>query len=141
MVFGAGSISSVVIPLGGTLTAGAAIDTFKKGDPCADQALIECPLPASGANGLIMTALFPTSIRYAILAIHSLPRLTGWVVPILTVLAAATIYRGNSFMDATNAGGESLWRRLLVCHLGRRSCLADLARRCGHRTDRAVRSN
>lgn len=112
LVFGAGLIACTVALVGDVITAGAALDTFGKVDPAVARALTEAALPAFGAVGLIMMALFLASASCMILITRALPRWTGWVgclTAILHVVAVPTIYRGNDFMVAMIAGEALPW--------------------------------
>lgn len=79
LVFGVGLVTAAVTLVGDTLIGAAALDTFGKADPTVVRALAEASLPAFGAIGLIMTALFLASAGYTILATGAAPRWTGWL--------------------------------------------------------------
>lgn len=77
LVFGAGLVFAMLTLVGDALAGGAALDTVGgKAEPTAVRALWEATIPAFGAIGLIIMALFMASAGYAILATAALPRWT-----------------------------------------------------------------
>jgi len=110
LAFAAGLASAVVTLVGDVLGAAAALDTYSAPDPIAIRALTEATLPAFGAIGLIMTALFLIPASWGIRTTRALPRWTGWMgyaVALITLIAAPTIFGGNDFLNATIAGGNA----------------------------------
>jgi hypothetical protein len=98
LVFGAGLVYTVLLLVGFTFDMGAGLDTVNsKADPTVVRALFEGGLPAFGAIGPVMVALFLASVGYATLGAGALPRWTGWVAyvaAILNLAGAPSIYAG-----------------------------------------------
>jgi len=103
LVFGVGLVFAMLTLLGDTLAAGAALDTVGgKAEPAVVRALWVASIPAFGAMGLIIMALFMASAGYVILVTSALPRWTGWVAcasAVGNLVAVPAIYAG------TNASG------------------------------------
>jgi len=82
LVFGVGLVFAMLTLMGDALAAGAALDTVGgKAEPVVVRGLWEASVPAFGAMGLIIMALFMASAGYATLVTGALPRWTGWPVP------------------------------------------------------------
>jgi hypothetical protein len=110
LAFGAGLVSSVIILVGNVLGAAAALDTYSAADAIVIRALTEGTLPAFGAIGLLMTALFLGAANSGILATNVLPKWIGWlgyIVAVVTLVAAGTIFGGNDFLNTTIWGGSA----------------------------------
>jgi hypothetical protein len=109
LVFGAGLVFAMLTLLGDALAGGAALDTVGgKPEPTLVRALWEASIPAFGAIGLIIMALFMASAGYAILATAALPRWTGWVAyagAIGNLVAAPAIYAGTNVTGFYTADG------------------------------------
>ncbi len=109
LVFTAGLVFAMLTLLGDTLAGGAALDTVSgQADPAVVRALWEGSIPAFGAIGLIIMALFMASAGYAILASAALPRWTGWVAYVSAVgnlVAAPAIYAGANATGFYTADG------------------------------------
>lgn len=110
LVFGVGLVQAAVTLVGDTLIAGAALDTFNQPGPTVVRALTVASLAVFGVIGPIMTTLFLASASYAILATRALPGWIGWlgyVVTILNLAVAPSVYGGVDFLEATVAGGSA----------------------------------
>ena len=110
LVFAGGLTSSIVILVGDVLGAAAALDTYSRPDATAIRALTEATLPAFGAIGLTMTALFLVPASWGLLAARTIPTWTGWMgyaVALLSLIAAGTIFGGNDFLNTTIWGGST----------------------------------
>jgi hypothetical protein len=98
LVFGAGLAFAMLTLVGDVLEAALALDTVGgQADPVVVRALWEASIPAFGAIGLIIMALFMASAGYAILATAALPRWIGWIAcvgAILNLVAVPAIYAG-----------------------------------------------
>lgn len=110
LAFAGGITSSMVILTGDVLGAAAALDTYSSPDPVVVRGLTEATLPAFGAIGLIMTALFLVPASWGIVATRVFPRWTGWIgyaVAIVSLIAAGTIFGGSDFLNTAIWGGSS----------------------------------
>ena len=109
LVFGAGLVFAMLTLLGDVLASGAALDTVGgKADPIIVRSLWEASIPAFGALGLIIMALFMASAGYAILATRALPRWIGWVAcasAIGNLVAVPAIYGGANATGFYTADG------------------------------------
>jgi hypothetical protein len=108
LIFASGLVWAILVLLGDTLCAAAALDTSGKADPAAVRALWEASIPAFGAVGLILGALFLASAGFAILATRALPRWTGWLAfvgALANLVAAPSIYAGSNVSGFYTADG------------------------------------
>jgi len=109
LVFGAGLVFAMLTLLGDALACGAALDTIGgKAEPSVVRALWEGSIPAFGAMGLIIMALFMASVGYATLVTSALPRWTGWVAcaaAIGNLVAVPAIYAGANATGFYTADG------------------------------------
>ena len=109
LVFGAGLVFAMLTLLGDVLEGASALDTVGgKAEPVVVRALWEASVPAFGAIGLIIMALFMASAGYAILATGALPRWTGWVAcagAIGNLVAVPAIYAGTNATGFYTADG------------------------------------
>jgi hypothetical protein len=109
LVFGAGLVFAMLTLVGDVLEGALALDTIGgKAEPVVVRALWEASVPAFGAIGLIIMALFMASAGYAILATGALPRWTGWVAcagAIGNLVAVPAIYAGTNATGFYTADG------------------------------------
>ncbi len=109
LVFGVGLVFAMLTLLGDALAAGAALDTVGgQAEPVVVRALWEASVPAFGAMGLIIMALFMASAGYATLATRALPGWTGWVAcasAIGNLVAVPAIYAGTNATGFYTADG------------------------------------
>jgi hypothetical protein len=109
LVFAAGLVFAMLTLLGDVLEGALALDTIGgKAEPVVVRALWEASIPAFGAIGLIIMALFLASAGYAILATAALPRWTGWLAyvgAVCNLVAAPAIYAGANSTGFYTADG------------------------------------
>lgn len=109
LVFGVGLVFAMLTLLGDAFCAAAALDTIGgRAEPAVVRGLWEASIPAFGAMGLIIMALFMASAGYAILSTRSLPGWTGWLAyagAIGNLLAAPAIYAGTNATGFYTADG------------------------------------
>jgi hypothetical protein len=109
LVFAAGLVFAMLTLLGDVLEGALALDTIGgKPDPTVVRALWEASIPAFGAIGLLIMALFLASAGYAILATKALPRWIGWLAcagAIGNLVAAPAIYAGANAAGFYTADG------------------------------------
>jgi hypothetical protein len=117
LVFGAGVVWAILVLVGDTFEASAALDTIGgKAEPVAVRALWEGSVVAFGAIGLILAALFLASAGYAIVATGVLPRWIGWVAclaALLSLVATPAIYAGTNATGFYTADGLASFIGLL----------------------------
>jgi hypothetical protein len=117
LVFTGGLVWAILVLVGDTFEANAALDTIGgQAEPAAVRALSEGSVAAFGAIGLILAALFTASAGYAILSTRALPRWTGWVAvlaALLNLVAAPSIYGGTDATGFYTADGLALFIGLL----------------------------
>lgn len=109
LVFAAGLVFAMLTLLGDVLEGALALDTVGgRADPTVVRALWEASIPAFGAIGLIIMALFMASAGYAIVATAALPRWIGWLAyagAIGNLVAAPAIYAGTNITGFYTADG------------------------------------
>ena len=108
LIFAGGLAWAILVLLGDTLCAAAALDTYSKAEPVAVRTLWEGSIPAFGAVGLLLAALFLASAGYAVLASGALPKWTGWlafVAALANLVAAPSIYAGANATGFYTADG------------------------------------
>lgn len=111
LIFGSAAVWIGVTLVANGLEGGAALDTLGgKADPSAVRALVDgYLLTYNGSIAFVITALFVGAAGYATFATGILPRWTGWlgyVATVLCVASASVIYAGPlDYSGFWNPGG------------------------------------
>jgi hypothetical protein len=108
LIFAGGLAWAILVIFGDTLCAATALDTIDKADPATVRALWEASIPAFGAVGLILCALFLASSGFAILSAGALPGWTGWlafVAALVNLVVTPSIYAGANVSGFYTADG------------------------------------